>query len=174
MGSDSGVDDLPFYPYFAVKDVFAFFCFMLFFATFVFYFPNILNHPDNCIPADPLQTPAHVVPEWYFLPYYAILRSIPHKLGGILAMIGSIAVLFLIPFINTSDIRNTTYRPIFKICFWIFITDFIILTWVGQKPVTEIYILVGQIATVYYFTFFLILVPLIGKVESALVNYKLD
>jgi quinol-cytochrome oxidoreductase complex cytochrome b subunit len=172
IGSDTGIDDLPFYPYFAAKDVFAFFCFMLFFATFVFYFPNVLNHPDNYIPADPLQTPAHVVPEWYFLPYYAILRSIPHKVGGILAMVGAILVLFLLPFIDSSYIRNTTYRPIFKICFWLFIADFIILTWIGQKPVKDTYIFVGQIATVYYFAFFLILIPFIGKIESALVNHK--
>lgn len=172
LGSDSGVDDLPFYPYFAVKDAFAFFCFMLFFAVFVFYFPNVLNHPDNYIPADPLQTPAHVVPEWYFLPFYAILRSIPHKAGGILAMIGSILILFLIPFINTSPIRNTTYRPIFKFCFWFFISDFIILTWVGQKPVKNTFIFVGQVATFYYFVFFLILVPVVGKIETALVNHN--
>jgi len=174
IGSDTGVDDLPFYPYFAAKDLFAFFCFMLFFATFVFYFPNYLNHPDNYIPADPLQTPAHVVPEWYFLPYYAILRSIPHKVGGILAMVGAILVLFLIPFINTSDVRNTTYRPLFKFCFWFFIADFIILTWVGQKPVKDTFILVGQVATFYYFIFFLFLIPVVGKIESALVRYKPD
>ena len=172
IGSDNGVDDLPFYPYFAAKDVFAFFTFLLFFATFVFYFPNVLNHPDNYIPADPLQTPAHVVPEWYFLPYYAILRSIPHKGGGILAMGGSILILFLIPFINTSDIRNTTYRPIFKFCFWFFIADFIILTWIGQKPVRNTFIFVGQLATLYYFAFFLILIPVVGKIESILVHYK--
>lgn len=174
IGSDTGVDDLPFYPYFAVKDTFAFFSFLTFFAIFVFYFPNVLNHPDNYIPADPLQTPAHVVPEWYFLPYYAILRSIPHKVGGILAMVGSIAVLFLIPFINTSIIRNTTYRPIFKFCFWLFITDFVILTWIGQKPVRDTFILVGQIATVYYFLFFLVLIPLVGKIEFLLARYSSD
>jgi quinol-cytochrome oxidoreductase complex cytochrome b subunit len=172
IGSDTGIDDLPFYPYFAAKDIFAFFCFMLFFATFVFYFPNVLNHPDNYIPADPLHTPAHVVPEWYFLPYYAILRSIPHKAGGILAMVGAILVLFLIPFIDSSYVRNTTYRPIFKICFWLFIADFIILMWIGQKPVRDTYIFVGQIATFYYFAFFLILIPVVGKIESILVNYK--
>jgi quinol-cytochrome oxidoreductase complex cytochrome b subunit len=174
IGSDTGIDDLPFYPYFAAKDIFAFFCFMLFFATFVFYFPNVLNHPDNYIPADPLHTPAHVVPEWYFLPYYAILRSIPHKAGGILAMVGAILVLFLIPFIDSSYVRNTTYRPIFKICFWLFIADFIILMWIGQKPVRDTYIFVGQIATFYYFAFFLILIPVVGKIESILVNYKSD
>nr|UDP55426.1 cytohrome B [Schizostauron trachyderma] len=174
LGSDTGVDDVPFYPYYVSKDVFALSCFLVFFATFVFYFPNTLNHPDNYIPADPLQTPAHVVPEWYFLPFYAILRSIPHKVGGIIAMGGAILVLLAIPFINTSDIRNTTYRPIFKFCFWLFIVDFVVLTWIGQKPVKDTFILVGQIATVYYFFFFLILIPLVGKIESALVNFNID
>jgi ubiquinol-cytochrome c reductase cytochrome b subunit len=172
IGSDAGVDDLPFYPYFVSKDVFAFFSFLVFFATFVFYFPNTLNHPDNYIPADPLHTPAHVVPEWYFLSFYAILRSIPHKAGGILAMGGAILVLLLIPFIYNSDVRNTTYRPLFKVCFWLFISDFIILTWIGQKPVRDTFIYVGQVATAYYFIFFLILIPFVGKIESALINYK--
>ena len=172
IGSDTGVDDIPFYPYFVSKDLFAFSVYLLVFATFVFYFPNVLNHPDNCIPADPLQTPAHVVPEWYFLPYYAILRSIPHKAGGIIAMLGSLLVLLIIPFTNTSDVRNTTYRPLFKIFFWLFIADFVILTWVGQKPVKDYFILTGQIATFYYFLFFIILIPVVGKVESALVHHK--
>jgi quinol-cytochrome oxidoreductase complex cytochrome b subunit len=172
IGSDSGVDDVPFYPYFVSKDVFAFSCYLVVFGFFVFYYPNLLNHPDNYLPADPFETPKHVVPEWYFLPYYAILRSIPHKAGGIVAMLASILVLLVIPFINTSYIRNTTYRPIFKICFWVFIADFVILTWVGQKPVKDIFILTGQIATVYYFLFFLVLIPLVGKIETALVFYK--
>jgi ubiquinol-cytochrome c reductase cytochrome b subunit len=172
IGSDTGVDDIPFYPYFVTKDAFAFFSFLLIFATFVFYFPNTLNHPDNYIPADPLHTPAHVVPEWYFLPYYAILRSIPHKALGILAMGGAIVVLFIIPFIYNSEVRNTTYRPIFKICFWIFVSDFILLTWIGQKPVRDTFIYAGQIATVYYFGFFTVLIHVVGKIESALVHYK--
>ena len=172
IGSDSGIDDIPFYPYFVSKDIFAFTVYLLVFAVFVFYFPNILNHPDNYIPADPLQTHAHVVPEWYFLPYYAILRSIPHKAGGIVAMLGSILILLLIPFINTSDVRNTTYRPIFKLCFWLFLVDFIILTWVGQKPVKNYFILTGQVATVYYFFFFLVLIPVVGIIESKLAHYK--
>lgn len=174
IGSDTGVDDLPFYPYFVSKDVFAFFSFLVFFATFVFYFPNTLNHPDNYIPADPMHTPAHVVPEWYFLSFYAILRSIPHKAGGILAMLGAILVLFLIPFIYNSDVRNTTYRPLFKICFWLFVSDFIILTWLGQKPVRDTFIYAGQIATAYYFLFFFFLIPFVGKIEKALVRYKSD
>ena len=171
IGSDTGVDDIPFYPYFFAKDLFAFFCFMFLFAFFVFYFPNVLNHPDNCIPADPLKTPAHVVPEWYFLPFYAILRSIPHKAGGIAAMGGSIIVLFLLPFIYSSEIRNTTYRPLFKFFYWFFVTDFIMLMWLGQKPVQDTYVLAGQIATVYYFLFFTVGISLIGKLESKLVTY---
>jgi quinol-cytochrome oxidoreductase complex cytochrome b subunit len=172
IGSDTGVDDIQFYPHFVVKDLFAFSCFLLVFATFVFYFPNTLNHPDNYVPANPMRTPPHVVPEWYFLPYYAILRSIPHKTLGILAMGGAIGVLFIIPFIYYSEVRNTTYRPLFKICFWIFVADFILLTWVGQKPVRDTFIYAGQVLTVYYFVFFLILINVIGKIESALVHYK--
>ena len=172
LGSDTGIDDITFYPYYVSKDAFAFSSFLVFFAIFVFYFPNVLNHPDNYIPADSLETPAHVTPEWYFLPFYGILRSIPVKTGGILTMLGAILVLFIVPYINTSDIRNTTYRPIFKFCFWFFIADFVILTWIGQKPITDYFMLVGQIATFYYFVFFLILIPLIGILESVLVHYK--
>jgi len=104
-----------------------FFCFLTFFGVFVFYFPNALGHPDNYIPADPMQTPAHIVPEWYFLPFYAILRSIPDKLGGVAAMGGALVVLFLIPFINTSEIRSTTFRPIFKVFYWLLVADFLLL-----------------------------------------------
>lgn len=171
IGSDTGVDDIPFYPYFVLKDLFAFTIYLLVFATLVYYFPNFLNHPDNCIPADPFETPKHVVPEWYFLPYYAILRSIPHKTGGILCMFGSIAVLFLIPFINTSVVRNTTYRPIFKVFFWMFVSDFIFLMWLGQKPVKDVFSEFGRYATVIYFMFFLILLPISGKIEHFLATY---
>lgn len=174
IGSDSGVDDVPFYPYFFSKDVFAFWVFLFIFGVFVFYHPNTLNHPDNCIPANPIKTPAHVVPEWYFLPFYAILRSIPHKAGGIIAMGGAIVILFLIPFTNTSYVRNTTYRPIFKILYWLLVADFAILMWVGQMPVRDTFIFVGQVATAYYFIFFLVLIPLTGIIEQKLVNFKLE
>lgn len=173
LGVDSSGDKIPFYPYFFVKDLFAFFVFLFVFCFFVFYFPNAMGHPDNYIPANPLVTPAHIVPEWYFLPFYAVLRSIPDKLGGVLAMGGALIVLFFIPFTNTSEIRSTTFRPIFKIFYWLFVSDFLILGWIGQMPVKSVYVLVGQIATVYYFLFFLILIPLIGNVESFLVRYKL-
>ena len=172
ISSDTGVDDIPFYPYFFVKDLFAFFCFMFFFCFFVFYFPNVLNHPDNCIPADPYETPSHVVPEWYFLPYYAILRAIPHKAGGIFAMGGSLMVFFLIPFIYTSEIRNTTYRPVFKLFYWVLVSDFILLIWLGQKPMEKTYIFATQVATVYYFLFFFIAIVFIGKLETKLATYS--
>ena len=138
----------------------------------MFYYPNALGHPDNYIPADPMHTPAHIVPEWYFLPFYAILRSIPDKLGGVSAMGGSLIVLFLIPYINTSEIRSTTFRPLFKICYWLLVSDFLILGWVGQKPVKDTYVFVGQVATFYYFLFFLILIPVVGLVEKKLIHYK--
>ena len=143
LGSDNGIDDVPFYPYYVSKDLFALSCFLVVFATFVLYFPNTLNHPDNYIPADPIHTPAHVVPEWYFLPFYAILRSIPHKTAGILSMFSAILVLFTLPSFNTSIIRNTTFRPIFKFFFWSFIADIIILAWLGQKPVKEYFYFSG-------------------------------
>ena len=172
LGIDSSGDKVPFYPYFFVKDLYAFCIFLLFFCFFVFYYPNTLGHPDNYIPADPMATPAHIVPEWYFLPFYAILRSIPDKLGGVAAMGGSLIVLFIFPLLNTSEIRSTTFRPIFKAFYWLFVTDFLILGWVGQKPVTDTFVLTGKIATVYYFLFFLIIIPLIGNIESFLIHYK--
>lgn len=170
LGIDSAVDKIPFYPYFVLKDVYALSIYFLLFGVLVFYFPNLLGHPDNYIPADPLHTPAHIVPEWYFLPFYAILRSIPHKLGGVVAMFGSLLILLLIPFINTSEVRSTTFRPIYKLAYWVLVADFLILGWVGQKPVTDVYIFTGQVATVYYFAFFLILIPLIGIIEKRLVR----
>jgi len=170
LGIDSAVDKVPFYPYFVLKDVFALSIYFFVFGLLVYYFPNLLGHPDNYIPADPLHTPAHIVPEWYFLPFYAILRSIPNKLGGVVAMFGSLLILLVIPFINTSEIRSTSFRPIFKIFYWILVADFLILGWVGQKPVTDEYIFTGQVATLYYFLFFLILIPMIGLIEKQLVR----
>ena len=121
-----------------------------------------------------METPKHLVPEWYFLPFYAILRSIPHKAAGIVAMGGAILVMLVIPFTYTGYIRNTTYRPLFKIFYWLLIADFATLMWVGQAPITDPFILLGQLASVYYFSFFLILVPLIGIIETKLVNYKIN
>jgi len=129
----------------------------------------VLGHPDNYIPADPMQTPAHIVPEWYFLPFYAILRSIPDKLGGVVAMGGALVVLFLIPFINTSEIRSTTFRPVFKVFYWLLVADFLLLGWIGEQPVKDIYVIVGQVATIFYFLFFIILIPVIGLFEALVI-----
>jgi ubiquinol-cytochrome c reductase cytochrome b subunit len=168
------VDDVPFYSYYFAKDLFAFTCFALFFGIFVFSPPNYLNHSDNCIPADSMETPKHLVPEWYFLPFYAILRSIPHKAAGIVAMGGSILIMLVIPFTYTGYVRNTTYRPLFKIFYWLLVADFATLMWVGQAPITDPFIALGQLASIYYFSFFIILIPLIGIIETKLVNYKVN
>jgi ubiquinol-cytochrome c reductase cytochrome b subunit len=172
IGSDTGVDDVPFYPYYFSKDAFALSLYLLIFGLFVCYFPNTLNHPDNYEYANPIETPRHVVPEWYFLPFYAILRAIPFKTPGILAMFASIFILFFLPYINTSYIRNTTFRPLFKIFFWIFVVDFLILIWVGQMPMKGKFALISRVAVAYYFIFFLILFPISGKIETTLARYK--
>lgn len=172
LGINTNVDTLSFYPYFYVKDLFSFLILVLFFSLFLFFYPNVLGHADNYIPANPLSTPAHIVPEWYFLPFYAILRSIPDKLGGVVAMISAILILLLLPFINTSEVRSSKFRPIFGIAYWFLVSDFLLLGWIGQKPVESPYIEVGMIATAFYFFFLLILVPIIGWVESFLITFE--
>lgn len=162
-----------FYPYFYVKDLFGFIVLLFFFSYFVFFSPNTLGHPDNYIPANPITTPAHIVPEWYFLPFYAILRSIPDKLGGVLAIGGALVVLFLLPFINTSEIRSATFRPVFRVFFWMFLVDCFLLGWIGQNVVDFPYIEIGQICTFFYFFFLLVLIPLLGRLESILIRYIL-
>jgi len=172
LGINTNVETTSFYPYFYVKDLFAFFVFISFFSFFVFFYPNILGHSDNYIPANPLSTPAHIVPEWYFLPFYAILRSIPDKLGGVVAMISAILVLLLLPILNTSKIRSTKFRPIFGIFYWFLVSDFVLLGWIGQKPVESPYIEIGMAATAFYFIFLLVLIPLIGYLENMLIYKK--
>ena len=158
-------DSIPFHPFYTIKDLFGLsFALTIFFAV-VFFAPDFLGHPDNYIPADPLKTPAHIVPEWYFLPFYAILRAIPDKLGGVIAMFSAIFVLFLLPWLDTSKVRSATFRPIYKILFWIFLIDAVVLGWVGSKPAEGIFIIISRIATFYYFLHFLILLPLLGKFE---------
>ena len=169
VADSAGVDHTPFYPYFFVKDQFAFFCYLLIFSSLVFYYPNLLGDPNNYILADSIHTPRHIVPEWYFLPFYAILRSIPHKAAGIISMLLSLLVLFILPFINTSLVKDTSSRMLFKVFYFAAIADFLVLGWLGQSPVKDCYILVGQVATVYYFIFFLVLLPFSGSMERALV-----
>jgi len=169
----SKTDTVAFTPYATIKDAFAMMVFFAVFAYFIFYMPNFLGHPDNYIEADPLVTPAHIVPEWYFLPFYAMLRAITFnigpidsKLGGVLVMFGSIALLFIMPWLDTSKVRSAVYRPWYKLFFWIFVADAIFLGWLGSKPAEGLYTSLAQIATLYYFAFFLIILPVLGLIET--------
>jgi ubiquinol-cytochrome c reductase cytochrome b/c1 subunit len=158
-------DTLPFHPYFTIKDLFGLTVFLLVYAFFIFYAPNILGNSDNYIPANPMQTPNHIVPEWYLLPYYAILRSVPNKLLGVIMAFGSIFLLFIVPWLDTSPVRSARFRPVYKWVFWLLVIDVIALAWVGANPPEGLVVTVGQIATFYYFVHFLVLFPLIGKLE---------
>jgi len=168
LGINKNVDTISFYPYFYVKDLLSFLFLILFFSYFLFFAPNVLGHSDNYIPANPLVTPPHIVPEWYFLPFYAILRSIPDKLGGVAAMIGAIVILAFLPVLNSSEIRSSKFRPLYCIFFWFFTINFLILGWIGQKPVESPYIEIGMGATFFYFIFLLVLIPFIGFIEKTL------
>ncbi len=161
-------DTLPFHPYFTVKDGFALVCFLIFYCWIVFYVPNYLNHSDNYIEANPLVTPQHIVPEWYYLPFYAILRSIPSKLMGVIAMFMAIVLLAFLPWLDTSRVRSANYRPMFKIAFWLFALDAILLGYIGSQPPEGLYVLMGRIFTAYYFFHLVILLPLLGFIETPL------
>ena len=149
-----------------MKDFTALLVFLIIFLWFVFFAPNILGHPDNYIPADPLVTPAHIVPEWYLLPFYAILRAIPSKLGGVIFMFASIFILVLLPWLDTSKVRSATFRPLYKKFFWVLIVMVILLGYLGAKPPAGIYLILARIATTYYFVHFLIILPLLGRYEK--------
>nr|YP_009402819.1 apocytochrome b [Compsopogon caeruleus]ARX96179.1 apocytochrome b [Compsopogon caeruleus] len=172
LGIDSNADKLNMYPYFLIKDLFGLLVFILIFSYYLYYTPNALGHPDNYIPANPMVTPEHIVPEWYFLPFYAILRSVPHKLGGVIAMLLSIIVLGLLPWLHSTEIRSSRFRPIYKYLFWIFVATCLVLGWIGGCSVEQPYILIGQIASMYYFFYFLIILPLLGKLERFLIIQK--
>nr|YP_010394659.1 apocytochrome b [Phytophthora quercina]DAZ89096.1 TPA_asm: apocytochrome b [Phytophthora quercina] len=174
LGITLKTENIPFYPYFYTKDLFGLVVLFLVFFIFIFYYPNTLGHPDNYIEANPMKTPLHIVPEWYFLPFYAILRSIPNKIGGVIAMFGSLIILLTIPFTNSSEIRSTAFRPIFKICYWLLVITFLLLGWVGQCPVEYPYTEIGIISMIYYFLFFIIIIPFLGKFEAYLVRYNND
>ncbi len=172
LGITLKTENIPFYPYFYTKDLFGLMVLFLVFFTFIFYYPNTLGHPDNYIEANPMKTPLHIVPEWYFLPFYAILRSIPNKIGGVIAMFGSLVVMLTIPFTNSSEIRSTAFRPIFKVSYWLLVVAFFLLGWVGQMPVEYPYTEIGVISMIYYFFFFIVIIPFLGKIESFLIRYK--
>lgn len=168
MGVSSKLDRVPFYPYYVFKDIVGFFVFFLILSIFVFFFPNALGHPDNSIPANPMQTPISIVPEFYLLPFYAILRAIPNKLLGVVAMLASILILFLLPYLESSRVRSSAFRPFMRIFFWLFVVNFLLLMWIGSNHPEPPYILLGQLCTAFYFAYFLILVPLIGLIENTL------
>ena len=158
-------DTVPFHPYYTMKDTFAIVVFMLLYAAFTFFSPNYLGHAINYLPANPLATPSHIVPEWYYLPFYAILRAIPNKLGGVCAMFGSILILFALPWLDTSRVRSGTYRPIFKQFFWVFAIVCVALGYLGSKPAEGIYVFWARILTAYYFIHFFVILPLLGLFE---------
>ncbi len=165
-------DTIPFHPYYTVKDMFGLGVFFLIWAGFVFFAPNFMGHPDNYIPADSLVTPPHIVPEWYFLPFYAILRAtpdilfIPAKLAGVIAMFGSILLLFLLPWLDSSKVRSANYRPVYRVAFWLLVIDCILLGFCGASPPEGAWLDISRIATAWYFFHFLILLPIISRLET--------
>lgn len=183
IDTKGGQDVIPFHPYYTIKDMFGLGVFLILFAGFLFFAPNFFGEPDNYIPANPLSTPPHIVPEWYFLPFYAILRAVPDnfvgawvtdwmgfvvfdaKLAGVLAMFGAIAVLFAVPWLDRSPVRSARFRPLYRQFFWVFLLDCIVLGWVGANPAEGHFVLIGRLATAYYFLHFLAIVPLLGVFE---------
>nr|WNN67235.1 cytochrome b [Serranus phoebe] len=166
LGLSSNVDKIPFHPYFSYKDLLGFAALLIALTSLALFAPNLLGDPDNFTPANPLVTPPHIKPEWYFLFAYAILRSIPNKLGGVLALLASILILMLVPLLHTSKQRSITFRPLSQFLFWTLIADVAILTWIGGMPVEHPFIIIGQIASVLYFALFLVFFPLVGWVEN--------
>jgi len=161
-------DTVPFHPYIVIKDLFALLIFLILFAFFVFYAPNLLGHPDNYIEANPLVTPTHIVPEWYLLPFYAILRSVPDKLLGVIAMFASIFVLVILPWLDTSKIRSAVFRPMYRQFYWILVIDVLLLGYMGAMPAEGTYLLIARVATSYYFIHFLIILPILGHKEKTI------
>nr|YP_009545856.1 cytochrome b [Ophionotus victoriae]AYO99648.1 cytochrome b [Ophionotus victoriae] len=170
LGIPSDYDKVTFHTYFSSKDLVGFIFFIVALAVLALLYPTALSDPENYIPANPLVTPPHIQPEWYFLFAYAILRSIPNKLGGVIALVGAILVLFLVPLVHLSPQNSNSYRPLSQIVFWLFVGDFFILTWIGSQPVEYPFIVIGQIASVYYFFTFLVIMPLISSIENFMWN----
>jgi quinol-cytochrome oxidoreductase complex cytochrome b subunit len=159
-------DTLPFHPYFTVKDSFALICFLVLFAWLVFYVPDYLYNADNYIEANPLLTPVHIVPEWYYLPFYAILRSIPSKLGGTVAMFASVFIIAFLPWLDTSKVKSAAYRPLFRVFFWLFVACAVLLGYMGSQPPEGGYVIAARLLTIYYFLYFLVILPLLGRFEK--------
>jgi quinol-cytochrome oxidoreductase complex cytochrome b subunit len=160
-----GQDTVPFTPYATIKDAFFLACFLVVYAWFIFYIPNYLGHADNYIPANPTVTPTHIVPEWYYLPFYAILRAIPSKLGGVTMLASAIIILAFAPWLDTSRVKSASYRPIYKWFFWIFVLVVVGLGWLGSQPAEGKYVWWARVLTFWYFAHFLIILPLLGLFE---------
>nr|YP_010577896.1 apocytochrome b [Cryptomonas pyrenoidifera]UZP15116.1 apocytochrome b [Cryptomonas pyrenoidifera] len=173
LGVNGSIDKISFYPYFVIKDLFSWVIAFIFYFGFVYFAPNYLGHTDNYIEANAMVTPAHIVPEWYFLPFYAILRSIPHKLGGVIAMFAALLVLLLLPYLNTSEVRSSSFRPLHRQFFWLLVLDYFILGWIGGCAPETPYLEIGQIATFFYFFYFLIIIPVLGIIEKRLISYNM-
>nr|UKG21316.1 cytochrome b [Malapterurus electricus] len=172
IGLNSNSDKIPFHPYFSYKDLLGFIILLTLLTLLAMFHPNLLGDPENFTPANPLVTPPHIKPEWYFLFAYAILRSIPNKLGGVLALLFSILVLLIVPLLHTSKQQGLTFRPIAQTLFWILVADVTILTWIGGMPVEHPFIIIGQIASALYFLLFLVFNPLAGLLENKLLNFN--
>lgn len=174
LGITGNLDRIPFHPYFTFKDLVTVLFFILALSFFIFYAPNALGHPDNYIMANPMQTPVSIVPEWYLLPYYAILRSIPNKLLGVIAMFASLLILLAMPVLDTSRVRGSQFRPIMRFMFWVFSANFLILMWIGSQHPESPFLEIGQFATFLYFAWFLFIVPLTGIIENTLMDLSVQ
>jgi ubiquinol-cytochrome c reductase cytochrome b subunit len=170
LGIESTLDRIPFLPYFYIKDLFGACIFGLIFSFFVVYAPNYMGHPDNYIEANPMVTPPHIVPEWYFLPFYAILRTIPDKLGGVVLMVLAIVILLFLPNLDNSFVRSNYFKPLHSLIFWFFVSDALLLGWVGQEVVETPFIELSKLITPFYFAYFIILLPLISNFEKIFIT----
>lgn len=169
IGLNPNSDKIPFHTYYTTKDIYGVILLIILLTLLIFYIPNALGDAENFIKANPLVTPVHIMPEWYFLFAYAILRAIPNKLGGVIALVSCILILFILPLIHTSKIKGLIFRPLGKLAYWIFMFNFVFLTWIGSKPVEDPFIFLGQISSIIYFSYFLILIPIIGIIENKII-----
>lgn len=174
LGVSSNIDKIAMHPYFLFKDLVTIYAFLLVLSIIVTQYPNLLGHSDNYIPANPMSTPASIVPEWYLLPFYTILRSIPNKLLGVISMFCALLIYLVLPITDTSRIRGNQFRPISKLFFWMFIVVFGLLMWIGSQHPVEPFVTIGQICTAYYFAWFVLFVPLIGIIENSLFDVALN